>query len=327
MRKPLALLLAFAMVSSLVAMPVAAHGSHVRADPQVSDDGSIVVESMFSVNGGYLVVHQDQGDQPGRPVGVVDIDSGARSNFEIQIDQQHWDEHEGNRSYWVVLHRDQNPDDGGFDPMVDSAVTGLHGSYVAARIPVGKSADGAARVLAAEYNGQRADSPSVTLSRVQLNQPGYVVLQRVEAGAPTEVVGTRSLDAGTYDDLSVDIDESLFESMSVDSTQSLAATLHTSDGDGSFDAEHDAVVAPDGQPVRTFFSFSKVENASATTQPLINTPAGTQQGTPAETVAASETPDGTTESDDSTGATPGFGLVAALVAALLAAFVVRRRRG
>ena len=242
MRRPLALLLSLALVSSMVATPVAAHGSHVRADPQVSDDGTIVVESMFSVNGGYLVVHQDQGDQPGRPVGVADIDSGARSNFEIQIDQQYWDEHDGDRTYWIVLHRDQNPDDGEFDPMVDSAVTGLHGSYVAARIPVGKSADGPARVLAAEYNGQRADSPSVTLSRVQLNQPGYVVLQRVQSGAPAEVVGTRSLDAGTYDDLSVDIDGSLFESMSVDGTQSLAATLHTADGDGSFDADDDTVV-------------------------------------------------------------------------------------
>jgi PGF-CTERM protein len=326
MRRPLALLLAFAMVSSLVAMPVAAHGSHVRADPQVSDDGTLVVESMFSVNGGYLVVHRDQGDQPGRPVGVADIDSGARSNFEIQIDQQYWDEHEGNRTYWIVLHRDQNPDDGEFDPMVDSAVTGLHGSYVAARIPVGKSTDGPARVLAAEYNGQRTDSASVTLSRVQLNQPGYVVIQRVQSGAPAEVVGTRSLDAGTYDNLSVDIDGELFESMSVDDTQTVAATLHTSDGDGSFQPEHDTVVAPDGQPVRTFFSFSKVENASATTQPLINTPEGTQQRTPAETPGASETPGPPTESGSSTGTTPGFGVVATLVGMLLALFAVQRRR-
>ncbi|MFD1646005.1 DUF7282 domain-containing protein [Haloarchaeobius litoreus] len=326
MRRPLALLLAFAMVSSLLATPVAAHGSHVRADPQVSDDGTIVVESMFSVNGGYLVVHQDQGDQPGRPVGVADIESGARSNFEIRIDQQYWDDHEGDRTYWIVLHRDQNPDDGGFDPMVDSAVTGLHGSYVAARIPVGKSTDGPARVLAAEYNGQRIDSPSVTLSRVQLNQPGYVVLQRVQSGAPAEVIGTRALDPGTYDNLSVDIDDSLFESMNVDGTQSIAATLHTSDGDGSFQADGDTVVAPDGEPVRTFFSFSKVANTSATTQPLINTPDGTQRQTPAETSGTSETATTETETGASTGPTPGFGVVATLVGALLAVLAVRRRR-
>ncbi|WP_440989495.1 DUF7282 domain-containing protein [Haloarchaeobius baliensis] len=326
MRRPLALLLALAMVSSLVATPVAAHGSHVRADPQVSDDGTIVVESMFSVNGGYLVVHQDQGDQPGRPVGVADIESGAHSNYEIQIDQQYWDEHQGNRTYWIVLHRDQDPDDGGFDPMVDSAVTGLHGSYVAARIPVGKSADGPARVLAAEYNGQRVDSPSVTLSRVQLNQPGYVVLQRVQSGAPAEVIGTRTLEAGTYDDLSVDIDDSLFESMNVDGTQSIVATLHTTDGDGTFQADSDTPVAPDGEPVRTFFTFSKVANASATTQPLINTPDGTQPPTPSETAAASETATTATDTDGATGSTPGFGAVASLVGTLLAALAVRRGR-
>ncbi|WP_256301151.1 DUF7282 domain-containing protein [Haloarchaeobius salinus] len=326
MRRALALLLAFAMVASLVATPVAAHGSHVRADPQVSDDGTIVVESMFSVNGGYLVVHQDQGDQPGRPVGVADIESGAHSNYGIQIDQQYWDEHEGNRTYWLVLHRDQNPDDGGFDPMVDSAVTGLHGSFVAARIPVEKSTDGPARVLAAEYNGQRIDSPSVTLSRVQLNQPGYVVLQRVESGAPADVIGTRALEPGTYDDLSIDIDDSLFESTDVDGTQSIAATLHTSDGDGSFETGSDAVVAPDGQPVRTFFSFSKVANASATTQPLINTPDGTQQQTPAATSAPSETAVTATETEASTGSTPGFGVVATLIGTLLAVLAVRRHR-
>lgn len=324
MRRPLALLLAFAMVASLVATPVAAHGSHVRADPQISDDGSIVVESMFSVNGGYLVVHQDQGDQPGRPVGVADIESGAYSSFEIQIDQEYWDEQDGDRTYWLVLHRDQNPDDGGFDPMVDSAVTGLHGSYVAARIPVGKSTDGPARVLAAEYNGQRVDSPSVTLSRVQLNQPGYVVLQRVQSGAPAEVIGTRALEPGTYDNLTVDIDDSLFESMNVDGTQSVAATLHTSDGDGSFQADSDTVVAPGGQAARTFFSFSKVANASATTQPLVNTPEGTQQGTAAETPTTSAT--STTETGTSTGSTPGFGVVAALLGVLLALAAVHRRR-
>ena len=326
MRRPLALLLALAMVSSLVATPVAAHGSHVRADPQISDDGTIVVESMFSVNGGYLVVHQDQGDQPGRPVGVADIESGAHSSYEIQIDQQYWEEHEGNQSYWIVLHRDQDPDDGGFDPMVDSAVTGLHGSYVGARIPVGKSSDGPARVLAAEYNGQRVDSPSVTLSRVQLNQPGYVVLQRVQSGAPAEVIGTRALEAGTYDDISVDIDESLFESTPVDGTQSIVATLHTADGDGSFQADSDTPVAPGGQPVRTYFTFSKVANASATTQPLVNTPDGTPEPTTAETPGASETAATTTDPGSATGSTPGFGVVTALVATLVAAAALRRGR-
>lgn len=323
MRRAPALLLAFAMVASMVATPVAAHGSHVRADPQVSDDGTIVVESMFSVNGGYLVVHQDQGGQPGRPVGVADIEQGAYSSFEVQVDREYWDAHQGNRTYWLVLHRDQNPDDGGFDPMVDSAVRGLHSGVIGARIPVMKSDDGAARVLAAEYNGQRIDSPAVTLSRVQLDRPGYVVVQTVSGGAPDEVVGTRALEPGTYEDLAVDIDPAVLDSMNVDGTERISATLHVSDGDGSFQADSDTPLTADGDPVRTFFSFTKVANASATTEPLINTPEATPEPT-------GTTPDGstTTTGDDGgaeTGSTAGFGVAAALVGTLLAALVVHRR--
>lgn len=320
MRRAFALLLAAAVVSSMVAAPVAAHGNHVSTDPQVSDDGTIVVESLFSLNGGYLVVHLDQGGQPGRPVGVTELPQGSQSNFEVGIDEEYWADHEGNRTYWVVLHRDADETDGAFDPMVDSPVEGLHGGITGSTIPIRKSGDGSARVTAAGYDGQRIDAPSLTLSRVDLDRPGHVVVRSVAQGSPADVVGSRSLDPGSYENVSVDLDRSFFDSLTVDGSQSLVATLHVADGDGSFRADSDDPLMAGEEAVSTRFSVTKVADEAATTEPLVNTPEPTDE--PTSRATGTEPAEATTE-DSASGATPGFGLVATLLATVLAAAVAR----
>lgn len=323
MRRALALLLALSMVTPMVATPVTAHGNQLSVDPQLSDDGTIVVESMYILTGNYLVVHLDQGGRPGRPVGVRNLSHGSHSNYEIGIDRQYWEQQQGNRTYWIVVHRDADEDDGAFDPMVDHPVQGFHGGITAAKVTVGRSDDGSARLLASGYYGQRVDSPSVTLSSIQLDRPGYVVLRTLEQGSPGEVVGTRALDPGTYDNASVALDRSYYESLTIDGSQTLVATLHTTDGDDSFDPESDAPLRAGDEAVRTRFSISRVENASATTRPLVNTPEPTSEATSAATPTA-DTP--TDDSGGSTGSTPGFG-VAAAVGVVVGGALLARRRG
>ncbi|WP_435347143.1 DUF7282 domain-containing protein [Haloarchaeobius sp. HRN-SO-5] len=325
MRRALALLLAFVLASTAAlgafVTPVAAHGNHVSVDPQVSDDGTVVVESLYSLSGGFLVVHQDQAGQPGRPVGNVTLPQGLHTGFPVQIDAQHWQDHQGNRTYWVVLHRDTDGD-GEFDPRVDRPVEGFHGGPVRARVPVRKSDAGSARVLAADVDGQRIDSPSLTVSRVELDRPGTLVVRPIEGGTPGDVVGTRALDPGVHERPTVELDASYFESLAVGDTPRVHVAIYERDGtDGP---RSDAPLSVGGDPVATRFAVEKVADAQATTQPLINTPEPTSE--PADTSTGTPNASATTaDGGSASGAVPGFGVAGALVAALVVVALGRRR--
>lgn len=53
-----------------VAGPAGAHGYHLTANPQLSDDGTIVVESLFALSDGFVVLHADEDGAPGDPSGA-----------------------------------------------------------------------------------------------------------------------------------------------------------------------------------------------------------------------------------------------------------------
>jgi hypothetical protein len=52
-------------------VPVAAHLNHVSVDDQVSDDGTLLVETAYLSEGSswYVVVHADNGSGPGQAIG------------------------------------------------------------------------------------------------------------------------------------------------------------------------------------------------------------------------------------------------------------------
>ncbi|WP_435318617.1 DUF7282 domain-containing protein [Haloarchaeobius sp. TZWSO28] len=327
MRRPLPLLVGVLVVAAAVVVvtPAAAHGNHLSVDAQVSSDGTIVVESMFMTNPGHLVVHQNQGGEIGPPLGNAYVQQGFHSDFAVAIGDQYWADQDGTRSYWLVLHRDDG--DGEFEPGTDTPIQGIAGNYAGQQVAVGKSADGAVRVVTGGFTTQRVDAGAVTVRRVDLDRPGYVVLRNVtDDGSTGEIVGTTALDAGSHGNVSVPLSESFFDSLSVNKSTELEAVLYASDGDGSFAADSDDPITVGDETVSSRFDIRKVENAQATTQPLINTPEPTT--TAAATETSSATVPGTqsgSESGDQQSAVPGF-TGATGVLALVAGIALLLRR-
>ncbi|WP_267639797.1 DUF7282 domain-containing protein [Haloarchaeobius amylolyticus] len=330
MRRPLALLLGLVVVAAAVTAvvtPAAAHGNHLSVDAQVSSDGTIVVESMFMTNPGHLVVHQDRDGSIGPPLGHASVSQGFHSDFEVAVDDEYWADQNGTRTYWLVLHRDDG--DGEFEPGSDTPIQGIAGQYAGQQVTVGKSADGAVRVVTGGFTTQRVDSAAVTVRGVDLDRPGYVALRNVtDDGTTGEVVGTKRLDAGSHDNVSVAVSESFFGSLATGETAELEAILHAADGDGEFTVDGDQPIRVGEETVSSRFDVKKVQNAQATTQPLINTPEPTTTG--ATTGQSSATATGPTAETggaggDSQSAVPGFTGIATVVALVAGALVWRRR--
>ena len=74
-RRLLAVTLVCVLVLASAPLPVAAHLNHVTAGTQQTPDGTVIVESSFASNDGYLTVQRDDGGEPGEVVGVTSIRS------------------------------------------------------------------------------------------------------------------------------------------------------------------------------------------------------------------------------------------------------------
>lgn len=249
----------------------AAHGNHLSADAQISDDGTVVVENLFLQNGGYLAIHADDGGSPGRVLGFRRLGSGYRTAVPVGVDGEYWAEQSDNATVWATLHRDDG--DGQFEPNGDDDVFRSFGGFAGTEVRVGKSDDGQSYVVAANAYGvrQEADGPTVTVENVSLAEPGYVAIHAVEQDySPGEVVGQVRLEAGVHRNVSVEINRSFYESL--DDRFRLYATVHADDGDGEFDPGSDALVTVGDEPVGSLFDLRKGGDGGGG---LVNTPTTT----------------------------------------------------
>jgi hypothetical protein len=295
----------------------------LTTDAQVVDD-HVVVERSFMLIDGYAVVHIDQGGRMGRAIGHVPLSAGPDENYEIPLDQEFLSQIDGAATVWVTLHRSDG--DGEFEPNQDTALTGLQGRAAGVTIPVFVSSDGNVNVVARDFSSQRIDSASVTLRRIETNQSGFAVVEDRNG----TIVGAAAV---VNENVSVPVSSSFYESLSVNETAPLTATVYHDDGSGSFDADADTRVAVAGSPVSSEFSVKKVANASRTTS-IVVTASGTTTPRTATSGAGdasdSTTDDGSTasassSSSSSSGPSPGFGVVAVALAVLALVAASRRR--
>lgn len=276
LNRTITLLAACLLVSSGLAI---AHGNHLTADAQLSDDGTVVVENLFLQQGGYLALHADDDGSPGQVLGHKRLDSGFRSAIPITIDEQFWQENDEKMTIWATLHDDDG--DGEFEPNSDDGIFQSFGSFAGTDFTVGKHEAGKTYVVAASASGarQETDGPEVTVENVSLAEFGYVVIHEVEqdysAGDP---VGYTSLDAGTHENVTVELNESFYESL--DEQFRLYAMVHMDDGDGEFDPETDPVVTVGEETVGSLFDLQKGGDDGGDSDDdggLVNTP--TENGT------------------------------------------------
>lgn len=316
-RAALAAFLALLVVLS--ASPVTAHGNHVEADSQRSDDGTVVVEAVRPLTDGFLVLHRETaGGDFGEPIGHtrMDIEDGFQRNVSVQVDDDAWSEWPDHETVWVVFHADGDGD-GEFTPGSDPA-TSAFGTVTGQPITLA-SADTPARVLAERSEPQRTDAAKATVSDVVLPEDGFLVLRTEDADG--DVAATRGLSGGHHEDVTLALDQSALPDNQ--STLGLHAELYTDDGDGEFTTADERVSAGD-HAVSTYFLVWRVDDVDATrTEQVVNTPANDADVVTPTTTDPTRTTD--TTDDETESLVPGFGVVHATVAALVAIVVLVRR--
>lgn len=281
------------------------HGNHLTTDAQVVADGEVLVESLFVLSDGFLVIRADDDGDPGEPIGHRRIDSGFQRAVTVDTDPSFWDDRDGPVRLHAALHADDG--DGEFefgeDPVLRSPATGTALSTFTAA-----AGEEGAHLSARAFSGQSADGPAVTIRRAAVPSNAELVVHEATLERTLgDRVGSRSLSAGTHENVEVPLDESYFESLEVGSRTQLYVTVHA-DGDPLTVGE---------EPVRTLFEIRR-SNGSSGDDWSVNTPVPTTAGTetPAGTTAApTETttaPPATTAPGD--GGAPGFGVAATLAA-------------
>lgn len=334
------LALALALTTPLAVATVQAHGDHVAADSQVSDDGTVVVEAVSALRPGFVVLHADDGGRPGAPIGHEYVgrtpDLTYRTSVPVRIDDSTWAGWSGNRTVWAVLHNDADGDET-FDPETDVSAARLSPA-ARTQITVRKS-DSVARVLGMRFEAQPVADGALTVRRVDLSAPGHVVVYPLGRNAS---IGSRSLAAGVHRNVTVALNESFVTERERDFRVRVVA--HRDDGDGAFGPADPAISAGD-RLVQTYLTVAPGNGTDD--GPLINTPTVTtapeasptasQAGGPTSDDAGTATsaptdasPGGSTDRDpDATGGTAGsgagFGVALAALAVVLAALVAGGR--
>lgn len=310
----------------------ATHGDHVSVDAQAVNDGTVVVETVSAVGPSFVVLWTDDGGSRGEPVGHARVPAASfRTSVPVEVTEEAWSGWAGNRTLSVVLHRDDG--DGSFDPVDDPSMASRNPA-AGASVTLGRTAGGADRVLARVFGAQRLRDGALTVRRVDLSRPGYVVATSIDGD---RVVGTRALDAGTHRNVTLALNDSFLADQRRDFRVRLVA--YHDDGDGNFDTG-DRPVTVGGDRVTTTLvvrqSVTTGTGTPTTTRPLVVTPTpggSTVTTGPPTTPTTEPTADAPTtavsepSSTPTTANGPGFGALDVLLAGVVAlAVLVTRRR-
>lgn len=302
------------VVGCLLALAVAfgaglavAHGNHATAHPQVSANGTLVVEQVFLTEPGYLVVRADDDGTPGRVLGSRSLDQGFYTGVSVSFDASHWENVTGNTTVWTVLHADDG--DGQFDPATDDLLYWF-GDPAGDRFSVGKRS-GAGYVVTG--GGSGTTTGELLVSRVALPEAGHVVVHEQANGSLGRVRGSQPLSAGTHSDVRVPVNLTANRSQ----WPPLSVAIYTDDGDGTLDSA-DSVVRVAGDPVASPLGRQR---AVPTRSPGIVTPTPGNPSTAEPTTARGETDASPTTSADGA----GFGVPVTVIAGVLVVLAARRR--
>jgi hypothetical protein len=315
MRPGATTLVLLALAAALVGAGVAGGHSvnYVSADPQVTPDGTVLVEGAFVEESGWAVLHERTADGYGEALGATRLPrrNAFYTDIAVTIDEDAW-ANWSTREVIVVLHGE---DGDGEYTSADPPLAGF-GVVVTDRFVV---EPGHRAVVTGEDDfPQRTGEPTITVRQATLPERGHLVVRNRTADG--RVVGARTLDAGTYENVSVAVNESFYEATG--GSFAARVSLHRDDGDGQFDGD-EPVIRAGNESVVTRFSVEPERAGGIVTTPVPTTaPAGGDGGA---TRTPSATPgDGMTE----TGGQPGFGPVAVVAGALVAALALgggRRR--
>jgi len=334
-----------------VPLPVSAHVNDVRADPQVSTDGTVLVETAYVADDAWIALYRDDGGERGELLASQRLTgAGFRTDLAVSIDEAAWsDWSEGEAgTVHVALHNDEGS--GGFDREEDPVLT-FFGREATDRFTLERGPG--AYVGTRAFSPQETDGPRVTVRTARLPSDGHLVARNVtNAGGENETalepVGSTALAAGTHGNVTVELDEDYYERQ--DARVRIGFTVYRDDGDGSFGPGDEPVRAGDAS-VTTFVFLNRTDAGGSAGSDGSGGGDGAAVTTPSATDGTDESDDGglvttaTAEAADGSTATgagtttatdptatstdgqPGFGVLVAVLAVVagLAARAGRRR--
>lgn len=223
-----------------VAGPVAGHGvNYASFDPQVTADGSVVVESAYLEEPGWVVVYDAD-----EPVGHAAVGVAGRTvtDVAVPVDADAWPG-EGEEPLRLRVELFADDGDDAFDPAADRQLLQFGPPPEA---PVERG-DAETVVLAERGSTLPVVDGELRVRRAALPADGHVVVER-ENGT---VLGTRSLSAGSHRNVSVDVGD-------LGERTTLVAALYRDDADGSFGDEDEPFHVGD-EPVATTFDVEPAD--------------------------------------------------------------------
>lgn len=182
-----------------VAATPEAEASTAEGTPSVSvrdqfvGDGTVVIDSAYSSGPGFVVIHMEQGGNPGPVVGYAPLSPGLNTGISITLDRS---------LVTPVLFAMLHTDDGAVGTYEFDGQSGLDN-------PV--SVDGAVitpsfNVQAIQIADQFPVDNTVTVASVTTDAAGWLVIHTDNGGAPGAVLGQTQIEAGTSQNVVVTLD-------------------------------------------------------------------------------------------------------------------------
>jgi hypothetical protein len=226
----------------------------VEMDGQPLDDrGELTAAEVALPGPGWLVILADDDGEPGEAIGQTALAGGVHADVAVTVDPQLATE-----TLYARLHLDTGTE-GVFEyPGEDEPYAGEPGATFAVELQLPRPVVEAAEQTVGEDN-------VATVARVELLEPGWVVIHADDDGQAGAVIGGMRLEAGTHENVPVTIDRRY-------ATPTLHAVLHEDDGELHVleFPEGDRPLLVNGQPVVAAFAAHYPPDILVYDQPFID---------------------------------------------------------
>ncbi len=244
------------------------------------EDGTVVVDKVIMDQSGWLVIHSEEGGQPGPVIGYIEVPEGISTEVVVQVVPD-----EITPTLYAMLHVDAEPM-GEFNfPEGDDVPVTVDGEVVVTSFDAVTDADLEAEETTAEEGAtaeeeaaalipriinprQNLQDGNVIIDKVVMDQSGWVVIHADEGGQPGPVIGYIEVPEGVSTEVYIQV-------VPDEITPTLYAMLHVDAepmGEFNFPEGDDVPVTVDDVVVtKAFQSVSEVdlETADEEDAPLI----------------------------------------------------------
>ena len=225
------------------------------------EGGTVIVDKVIMDQQGWVVIHADDGGQPGPVIGYIEVPEGVSTEVVIQVVPD-----EITQTLYAMLHVDAEPMSEFNFPEGDDVPVTVDGEVVVTSFDAniesdmdgedGDMEEEAALVPRIVNPRQSLQDGNVIIDKVVMDQQGWVVIHADDGGQPGPVIGYIEVPEGVSTEVVVQV-------VPDDVTPTLYAMLHVDEeplSEFNFPEGDDVPVTVDGEVVvKAFDSVSDVD--------------------------------------------------------------------